>query len=205
MGADFVEQVRDKYKNMESGFGGASDFNLSNNSKTSSGSSFLGSSSGFSGPTYRSSGENSSFHSNKRTAKRPVSPRTLNSRLDCFMVRKIVDTSLISREAIKQAIELKLSTQASQSGPSVQQQTYFYGDDFRTPVEMAKWAYDLDRKRAVKAELFRMLGDLVIAGLPQQLSVESVRQFMVIKYGVWPASLRLVHRKNIFIKYQTFV
>jgi hypothetical protein len=181
MGAEYVDHVREKYKNMDSGF--TNEYINNTNPINKLNGSFL------------SSRSNSSLSTNdKRNNRRPVSPRTLNSRLDMHIVRKIVDTNLITRDSIKQAIEMKLSVsqQVSETNnpPSIPITGTIYGDDFKTPIEMARLAYDLDKMKQDKEDLFKSLSDFIIFNLPNQMTIDCIRQFFAIKYCLNPINIR---------------
>jgi hypothetical protein len=181
MGAEYVEQVREKYKNMDSGFTNEYINNTNSNNKSN-------------GSILSSRSNSSLFANDKRNTRRPVSPRTLNSRLDMHIVRKIVDTNLITRDSLKQAIEMKLSVsqQVSETSnpPPLPVTGSIYGDDFKTPIEMARLAYDLDKMRQDKQDLYKSLSDFVIFNLPNQINIDCVRQFFTIKYCLNPSKIR---------------
>jgi hypothetical protein len=183
MGATYVEQIREKFKNMDSGF--TNDYGTSSNQ--------IGDSSGVYNAS--SSGLASSYGPNLRP-KRPVSPRTLNSRLDTHIVRKITDSSVISRESIKQSLELKLAMPSKTSaGASTNARTNLntsqvYGDDFKSPFEMAKMSYDLDKMKADKSELYKSISDLLVGYLPNKISVLCLKEMFSCRYGIYPTNVR---------------
>jgi hypothetical protein len=140
----------------------------------------------------------SSFSSNNRSTNSPssssstasnvhqrsVSPRTLNSRMDSYMVRKILDNSLVTRESIRNAIEHKLSSQENVSVGST------YNDDFKNPIELAIVSYGLDKKRNDKKDNFESLSDFIIFNFAQKVEVNNVVGFIFVKFGLYPASVR---------------
>ena len=191
MGAEYVEQVREKYKNMDSGFTNEyiNSANSNNNNKLN-------------GSILSRSGSSLSTN-DKRNTRRPVSPRTLNSRLDMHIVRKIVDTNLITRDSLKQAIEMKLSVpqQVSEvtNQPSLPVTGTIYGDDFKTPIEMARLAYDLDKMKQDKQDLYKSLSDFIISNLPNQMTIDCLRQFFTIKYCLNPTNIRYILGNLYFV------
>ncbi len=122
-------------------------------------------------------GNNVSSSQNKAPrAKRSVSPRAINARMDTNQVRRIIDANIVSRESIKQAIEARLNANPH--------------NDFITSFELAQAAYALDKHKQDQLKSFRSLGQLLIANLPDSLRADTVRQFVRIKYGVQPSGLK---------------
>lgn len=183
MGHEYVEQIKDKFKNMESGF--SNDANNSSSSNQSTSSSLI------SGLPINSTLVHQ-YQQNR--SKRSVSPRTLNSRLDTFIVRKMLDNNIITKDSIKQSIEIKLSVQESGVNAAASRGTAgnpsVYGDDFKSPVDMALFSYDIDRAKKDKLELFNSISDFIICNLPQRIKPNNIKEFISIKYGLYPESVR---------------
>ena len=204
MGADYVEKIREKYKNMDSGF--TNEYGTGSNSQLKDSTSHYNNPAGGSTMNAASSRNSGAITSTNGRAKRPVSPRTLNSRLDTYIVRKITDANLISRESIKASIEKKLITPTStpSSGTSSNSSSVTlsrtsqasvatntpYSDDFKTPFDMAQMAYNFDKVKQDTADMFKSISDLMICFLPNVISVCCVKEVFQIKYGIYPASVR---------------
>jgi hypothetical protein len=196
MGPEFVEKVREKFKNAESGFGDEeTKLNMEPSTSSSSSSSGQfgnvargsagGSASNSSSATNSSAGASAAF---TRPNQRSVSPRTLNSRMDSHIIRKILDykfldQKLITKEAIRQSIENKLGVRETGSSGA-------YGDDFRTPIEMAISSYEVDKRRRVKEENYAMLSDFVIFNLPVEVVSMMIKNVIYIIEGFYPASVK---------------
>lgn len=109
-------KIREKFKDMESGV--SDETNSSHQSRSStdinkykdepmSRFSLLGSSSSSSNIIIlsRSSFGGNSSTSSSSASQRSVSPRTLNSRMDAHIVRRILDSNLMSRESIRHRVK----------------------------------------------------------------------------------------------------
>lgn len=134
-------------------------------------------------------------HPQQQQQQRSVSPRTLNSRMDSYMVRRILDHSLISRESIRNAYEMQLSSPPSTSvdqHSSRHPTASLYNDDFHSPIEMALASYSIDRNKRFKAESFERLSDFVIFNLSPKVTVSAIVGFVYVKYGLYPMSVRFV-------------
>jgi len=179
MGAEFVEHIKDKYKNQDSGF--TADNSQTNDSSNSSMSKNL------------NYGLN---NRNQNKTKRSVSPRTLNSRLDTIIVRRMLDTiQPITKESIKQSIEIQLSTATKTVSPVEKKNASIivpntYGDDFKSPIDMAKLAIDLERNKADKTETFKSISDLIISYIDPMITVENIQNLVLVKYGIFPNNVR---------------
>jgi hypothetical protein len=188
MGAEYIESVREKFKNEESGFTNETE---ATGTDTTSGS----------GP--RESGSNTSRLNKQTTSgsgvsggvkKRSTSPRSLNSRLDTYIIRKILDNNILTRDSIKQSFDMKLSSMVvpENAGPN----NAPYADDFKSPIELALFAYDLDKARRTRADLIGSISDLILCNLPDRLNAGNLREFIWIKYGIYPAHVRLVFERG---------
>lgn len=186
MGAEFVDYVREKYKNQDSGF--TNDQSQSGDFKN------MGTSSG-------TNSRNSSSLNQQNKGKRSVSPRTLNSRLDTNIIRKVVDTiPLITKESIKQSIETQLSTnvttpsKAFTFGDKNKQTsvTSVYGDDFKTPIEMAKLSIEIEKNKIEKTELSKTISDFIICFLDSTINIENLQNLFMVKYNIFPNNVRIL-------------
>lgn len=166
MGLEYVETIREKYKKEESGF----------NSLNASG--------GTTSNTETSNNSSSSKSSeNKPNKKRSTSPRSLNSRMDTNIIRKILDNSILSREAVKHALDIKLSAQIDDLNRY---------EDFKSHVELARSAYQIDQFTRSKNELIGSLGQFIICNLPTRLTADNLRKFFSIRFGLRTARFKLV-------------
>lgn len=181
MGAEFVENVKEKYKNQDSGFVADNNSNSNYNDHLS-----------------LNRGQN--LGSNKGAAtksKRSVSPRTLNSRLDTNIIRRMLDTiHPITKESIKQSIEIQLSSNVNKTSSSSSSTTKvttpanIYGDDFKSPIEMAKLAIEIEKNKAEKIETFKSISDFIICNIDSKINIENIQNFMLFKYNVYPNHVR---------------
>lgn len=189
MGYEYIQQIKEKFKNMDSGF--TNDPN-SNSQMSQSGSSSLISGLPANSPLVHK------YQQNKN--KRSVSPRTLNSRLDTFIIRKILDTNILTRDSLKQSIEIKLSVQET-SAPVINSTAIntpsVYGDDFRSPVDMVVFAYDIERAKKHKLDLFNSISDFMICNFGQMIKNFNIREFISLKYGVCAESVRVIREQGL--------
>jgi hypothetical protein len=184
MGVEYIEKVREKFKNEESGFNNGDP----ENTNAAGGASSSGQTAD---PTYGSLTRASKSNGmSGGTKKRSTSPRSLNSRLDTHIIRKILDSNILTRDSIKQSFDIKLSMAFDVCG-SAPVTAGNYADDFKSPVDLAMFAYDLDKAKTSKLELIGSISDFMICNLPERLVTANVREFMWIKYGVDPAHIRL--------------
>ena len=186
MGADYVDKIREKFKNMDSGF--TNDYSNGSNSSQYKGTTSIHNNFGSSSSLNR----NVSSSSNSKN-KRPVSPRTLNSRLDTNIVRKITDANIITKESIKLSFEKKLTspTQSAQNRTNPPNQVnYIYGEDFKNSFEMAQMSYQFDKLKQDKADIFKSISDLLIWYLPDRISDTCIKEIFQIKYGIYPKSVK---------------
>lgn len=188
MGAEYVEKIREKYKNMDSGFtneyGNASG---SNQLKESLNSNPIG--------TSTTSLNRNGANNQSARPKRPVSPRTLNSRLDTHIVRKITDANIVTRESIKLSIEKKLVSSSTYSNVNTSinrsnQAATIYGDDFKSSFEMAQMAYTFDKNKQDTIELYKSISDLILCFLPDKINSNCLKEIFQIKFGIYPANVR---------------
>lgn len=197
MGAEYVEKIREKYKNMDSGFN--NEYGNPSSSNQFKDSTSLNSTSNLSSQN-RSNAINQSTRS-----KRAVSPRTLNSRLDTNIVRKITDANLITRESIRLSFEKKLTsppvTSSNNSGTltrSNQVANNVYGEDFKTPFEMAQMSYSFDKSKNDMIEMYKSISDLLICFLPDRINSSCVSEIFQIRYAIYPKNVKYI---NYFKKY----
>ena len=169
VGAEYVEKTKDKYKNLDSGF--KEELKVRNAETLSAGSKSL------------------SSNNNKQSTpiisgvkKRAVSPRTLNSRLDLNIVRRVLDANIMSKESIKQSIESKLSIETSKGA--------LYADDFRSAVEMALVAFDLERAKQQKTSSLKTLSDLIIPNIGAHFNADVIYSILSLRYGVHAECVR---------------
>ena len=189
MGAEYVEKIREKYKNMDSGFVNENGQSSSNQFRDSK----LNSTSNLSSSQNRNNATNQSTRT-----KRAVSPRTLNSRLDTNIVRKITDANIISRESIRMSFEKRLTSpptatnsnnsgSLNRSGPLANN---VYGEDFKTSFEMAQMSYNFDKIKHDMIELYKSISDLLICFLPDRINPSCVNEIFQIKYGIYPKNVK---------------
>lgn len=182
MGAEFVEHIKEKYKNQDSGF-------TNDSSQTS-----------YSDNLSSSLNKNQSLSTNNRNQvkmKRSVSPRTLNSRLDTNIIRKMIDTvPSVTKDSIKQSIEMQLSsTNTSKLQSPIDKKnpsniSNVYGDDFKTPIEMAKLAIELEKNKNDKLEAFKEISDFIICNIDPAVNIENIQNLIMFKYGIFPNHVR---------------
>ena len=189
MGAEYVEKIREKYKNMDSGFVNEYGQSSSNQFRDSK----------FNSTSNLSSSPNRNNATNQSTrTKRAVSPRTLNSRLDTNIVRKITDANIISRESIRMSFEKRLTSpptatntnnsgSLNRSGPLANN---VYGEDFKTSFEMAQMSYNFDKIKHDMIELYKSISDLLICFLPDRINPSCVNEIFQIKYGIYPKNVK---------------
>jgi hypothetical protein len=189
MGAEYVEKIREKYKNMDSGFVNEYGQSSSNQFRDSK----------FNSTSNLSSSQNRNNSTNQSTrTKRAVSPRTLNSRLDTNIVRKITDANIISRESIRMSFEKRLTssptaTNTNNSGSSNRSGSLannIYGEDFKTSFEMAQMSYNFDKIKHDMIELYKSISDLLICFLPDRINPSCVNEIFQIKYGIYPKNVK---------------
>lgn len=188
-GAEYVEKIREKYKNMDSGFVNEYGQSSSNQFRDSK----------FNSTSNLSSSQNRNNATNQSTrTKRAVSPRTLNSRLDTNIVRKITDANIISRESIRMSFEKRLTSpptatntnnsgSLNRSGPLANN---VYGEDFKTSFEMAQMSYNFDKIKHDMIELYKSISDLLICFLPDRINPSCVNEIFQIKYGIYPKNVK---------------
>ena len=176
MGPDYVEHIRDKYKHLDSGFTAGAGSTTTGGASSSS--STRHDSPAASTATATDNNNNNSSSSGKSArAKRSVSPRAINARMDTNLVRRIIDAGVVTRDSLKQALEARLNAQPPDN-------------DFATSLELVQAAYDLDKRRMDRGDALRSLGHVLIANLPDALGVDTVRQFVRIKYAVQPSGIK---------------
>ena len=64
---------------------------------------------------------------------------------------------------------------------------------------MARLAYDLDKMKQDKQDLYKSLSDFIISNLPNQMTIDCLRQFFTIKYCLNPTNIRYLFKNSIFI------
>lgn len=173
MGPEYVELVREKYKNMDSGF------DLGKKIETNTLSSLV-------------SGLPSSSSLVKKYqsgTKRSVSPRTLNSRLDSNIVRKIVDFNCISKQSIKKAIEIKLSVQDTNNNDNGTQNLN-YGDDFKSTLKMAEFSYEIENAKKKKIDSLNGISDFFLSNIDSTIRNHHIENLIQLKYGCYPLNVR---------------
>jgi hypothetical protein len=175
MGVEYIEKVREKFKNEESGF---------NNNDQETSSSNSNDQIGREGSLPRTNKQNLT---NVGSKKRSTSPRSLNSRLDTHIIRKILDNNILTRDSIKQSFDIKLSTAYDVCGAQI---SGAYTNDFKSPVELAMFAYDLDKAKTEKLDLISSISDIIICSLPERMTTTNMREFIRIKYDIYPAHVR---------------
>ena len=195
MGVEYIESVREKFRNDESGFtsaetepGGGEQTTLAATNKQ--GEAALCRINGKQNPACVTGGK-----------KRSTSPRSLNSRLDTLIIRKILDNGILTRDSIKLSFDMKLSAMIAPESNYSNSYHYnnnnlvtgngVYADDFKSAIELAAFAYDLDRAKKSRGDLVASISDLVICNLNQRLSPVNVREFFRVKYGLYAAHVRL--------------
>jgi hypothetical protein len=112
-------------------------------------------------------------------------------------VRRILDHRLLSRESIRNAYEMQLSsppsTSLDQHSTRQHPAASLYNDDFHSPIDMALASYSIDRNKRFKAESFEHLSDFVIFNLAPKVTVSAIVGFVYVKYGLYPMSVRFVN------------
>jgi hypothetical protein len=188
MGVEYIEKVREKFKNEESGF--------NNNDQEASGGNTAADQIGREGSLSHTNKPNVTSGGVGASKKRSTSPRSLNSRLDTHIIRKILDNSILTRDSIKQSFDIKLSTAFDVCGTQ-QATSGTYADDFKSPVDLAMFAYDLDKAKTAKLDLIGSISDFIICNLPERITTANLREFIGIKYDVRPVHVRLVFDRNL--------
>lgn len=173
MGPDYVESVREKFKNMDSGFETGKKIETNTLNSLVSG---LPSSS-------------SLVKKYQSGSKRSVSPRTLNSRLDSNIVRKIIDNCSISKESIKKAIEIKLSVQDTNNN-NIESTNLNYGDDFKSTLKMAAFSYEIENAKRRKIESLNGICDFFLCNVNSSIKTYHIRNLIELKYGCYPLDVR---------------
>lgn len=173
MGPEYIEMVREKFKNMDSGFDSGKKIEANTLDSLLSG---LPSSSTLV-KKYQSG------------SKRSVSPRTLNSRLDSNIVRKIIDNNYISKESIKKAIEIKLSVQDANNNSS-EAANLNYGDDFKTTLKLAAFSYEIENAKKKKLDSLSGICDFFLCNLNANIRTYHIKNLIELKYGCYPLNVR---------------
>ncbi len=192
MGAEYVEKIREKYKSMDSGF--------TNEVGSSSNSNQFKDALPHTNPSAGSSQNRNNTANQTSRSKRAVSPRTLNSRLDSNIVRKITDANIVTRESIKLSFEKKLTssptTSSNSSGSNLTRSnstvatTNVYGEDFKTSFEMAQMSYNFDKIKQDTIEMYKSISDLLICFLPDKIFPSCVSEIFQIKFGIYPKNVK---------------
>jgi hypothetical protein len=168
MGSEYVDKIKDKYKNQDSGF--------TNQTKQNQ---------------YSSVEFNAASRPSKTLvkAKRSASPRSVNSRLDLNIIRKITEITSISRDVLKQTIENKLSNESG-----------IIGDDFfASSIELALAAYELNElNKEMQNDSNKHISDFVITNLPIKLNAYILNEFLFIRYGIHAKHIRF-----LFLSYKS--
>lgn len=173
MGPEYFELIKEKFKNMDSGF------DLGKKIETNTLSSLV-------------SGLPSSSSLVKKYQsgpKRSVSPRTLNSRLDSNIVRKIVDFNCISKQSIKKAIEIKLSVQDTNNNENTTPNLN-YGDDFKSTLKMAEFSYEIENAKKKKIDCLNEICDFFLTNIDSAIRNYHIKNLIELKYGCFPLNVR---------------
>jgi hypothetical protein len=178
MGAEYIEKVREKFKSMDSGFTNEDDANGTNNMRPLS-----------QNLTTASAGVNT-------RGKRSISPRTLNSRLDTHIIRKIIDANLgLSKESIKLSLEKKLSQNPALIRTNSNGQIN-YGQDFKSSFEMAQMSYFIERSKQKNLKSFKSISDLLICNLPEKINVSCLNEIFQIKFAIYPENIKIIKEQG---------
>lgn len=140
-GEDFIEQVRERYKDLDNGFKDDYDdtpeyYDVVNNDSNSI----------------------DSKSNSGNIKKRPISPRTINSRMDLPSIKKIMALGF-TRNVIKQVIENKLSES---------------GNDFENYVELTRACFKLKENSKSIEKQFQDAFHLYISNITMNITYKSI-------------------------------
>jgi hypothetical protein len=171
MGMSFLEAMKEKFKNVESGFEGDFSYemtryyNLEDQNTTTQ------------------SSERPSRLANNRVKEREISPTVVLARLDLPAVRKIMNLGF-KESTVKRAIENKLRRD---------------GDDFKNLVDLVDACFNIDENDKKLENKLRETFDLVLFNVSKYVDRFQIKSLFETKIHVRPKIIRLIIKSKEFI------
>jgi hypothetical protein len=163
-GAQFIEDIRERYKEMDSGFKDDYDdtpqyydvVNNNNNNNNNEGS------------------NTEATRSPASVKKRSISPRTINSRMDLPSIQKIIKLGF-TRNMVKQVIENRLSEE---------------GSDFNSYVELVRACYKMKENSKNIEQQFQEAFHFYISNMTMDVTYKQVCDVFRSKFNLVPLQIK---------------